>query len=60
MRFKFRRSRGGGILIKCRKCGYDGDMGLKMSYLKNEYEIENPDGEPILSLDKDNETSTDR
>jgi len=33
--------KGGGILTKCPKCGLDGDIGLEMSYQKNEWEIEN-------------------
>jgi len=37
----------GGILTKCPKCGLDGDIGLEMSYQKNEWEIQTKQGEPL-------------
>jgi len=38
-------SPGGGTLTKCRKCGYDGNIGEEMSYWKNEWEFETKQGE---------------
>lgn len=44
--------KGGGILTKCPKCGLDGDIGLEMSYQKNEWEIQTKQGEPLGSWKK--------
>ncbi len=44
--------KGRGTLTKCCKCGYDGSIGEEMSYLKNEWEIETKQGEPMSSWKK--------
>ncbi len=44
--------KGGGTLTKCRKCGYDGNIGFEMSYLKNEWEIQTKQGEFLDSWKK--------
>jgi len=45
--------KGGGVLTKCPKCGLDGDIGLEMSYLKNEWEIQNNKGKKIFEWKRD-------
>ena len=45
--------KGGGVLTKCPKCGLDGDVGFEMSYLRNEWEIQNKKGKKIFEWKRD-------
>ena len=51
--------KGGGIFTKCPKCGLDGDIGLEMSYQKNEWEIENRVGPLIYSWKREDDIKSD-
>ena len=51
--------KGGGIFTKCPKCGLDGDIGFEMSYLKNEWEIENHVGTLIYSWKREVDIKSD-